>query len=481
VLFNSLPFLVFFVVVYGLYLATMRRLRLQNAMLLVASYFFYGWWDWRFLSLIFVSTLIDYVAGLFLDRRVGGPGAPDDTPFRLSPGARRTALAVSLTSNLGLLGFFKYYDFFASSAADALQRLGLAAHPPILDIVLPVGISFYTFQAMSYTIDVYRGVLRSEPSFTNFALFISFFPQLVAGPIVRAADLLPQIRVPRTITRRGLEEGAWLVFWGLFKKIFVADNLGRLAALGFTNPPPNGGVALVSVYAFAFQIYGDFSAYSDIARGLAKAMGFEFMLNFNLPYFATDPSDFWRRWHMSLSTWLRDYLYIPLGGNRDGTLRTYRNLLLTMLLGGLWHGAQWTFVIWGAFHGILLAAHWWWTRTLGYASEGDAPATAWLKRVVLFHLVCVGWIFFRASTAGQALQVMDSILGDFSLAGARFDSMAFYVAPLLLVQFAQWRTGDPFVIWRLHWVPRAVAYAVLWFLATLLGDYSGGEFIYFQF
>jgi D-alanyl-lipoteichoic acid acyltransferase DltB (MBOAT superfamily) len=480
-LFNSLAFLVFFVVVFGLYLATLRRLRLQNAILLLASVLFYGWWDWRFLGLIFASIVIDFFAARALDRRVGGSRAADDSPHVLGSRARRLLLGVSMASNLGILGFFKYYGFFTQGAADLLRALGLEPHLPVLGIVLPVGISFYTFQAMSYTIDVYRGRLRAEPSLADFALFVMFFPQLVAGPIVRAADLLPQIRRPRSITRAGLEEGAWLVFWGLFKKIFVADNLARLVDLGFRDTVPNGGVALVSVYAFAFQIYGDFSGYSDIARGLAKAMGFDFMLNFDLPYFAVNPSDFWRRWHISLSTWLRDYLYIPLGGSRGSSLATYRNLLLTMVLGGLWHGAQWTFVLWGAFHGVLLAVHRWWTEARGHVESSPSPAAAWGKRLVVFHLVCVGWVLFRARSVDQAAQVIRAILGDFSLAGARFDSLLVYAAPLIVVQFAQWRTDDAYAAWRLPWIPRALFYAGLWFLMTLLGDYRGGQFIYFQF
>jgi alginate O-acetyltransferase complex protein AlgI len=481
-LFNSLSFLVFFGIVYGLYLGTMRRLRVQNGILLAASYFFYGWWDWRFLSLLAFSTVLDFATGWALDRRVGGPGAPPDAHYLHGPRARKALVAVSMAVNLGFLGFFKYWDFFAENAAALLRQMGLEPHLPTLAILLPVGISFYTFQSMSYALDVYRGTLRAEKSFLDFALFVSFFPQLVAGPIVRAADLLPQVRRERTITRACFEEGAWLVFWGLFKKIFVADNLARLVELGFRDTVPNGGVALVSVYAFAFQIYGDFSGYTDIARGLARWMGFEFMLNFNLPYMATNPSEFWRRWHISLSTWLRDYLYVPLGGNRGGRLATYRNLLLTMVLGGLWHGAQWTFVIWGTFHGLLLAVHRRWTEAGGAARAAPATgAAAWVGRVAMFHLVCVGWVFFRAASAGEAMQVFGAIGGEFSLAGARFDSLVFYVAPLLCVEALQWRAGDAFAVWRLPWVARGLLYAGLWFLMTLMGDYSGGQFIYFQF
>ena len=475
-LFNSLPFLVFFVLVYGAYLLTMKRLRLENLLLLVASCVFYGYWDWRFLSLLFASTVLDFVIGGLLDRRV--PGSPE---YARSPGSRKALLLVSVAGNLGMLGFFKYFNFFVGSAAEILRGIGLEGSVPALDIVLPVGISFYTFQTMSYTIDVYRGNLRQEPSFLNFAVFVSLFPQLVAGPIERASNLLPQIRERRTVTRAGVEDGAWLVFWGLFKKIFVADNLGKIAALGFATPPPDGGVALVAVYAFAFQIYCDFSGYTDVARGCARAMGFEFMRNFDLPYMALNPGDFWRRWHISLSSWLRDYLYIPLGGNREGTWRTYRNLMLTMVLGGLWHGAAWTFVAWGALHGVMLIGHRLWSGQWGGEEPPRSGAAAWGRRAVLFHFVCLTWLLFRADSMGQAAQMFSSIVGDFSLAGARFESLAFYCLPLLAVEAAQWITGDEFAVRRLHWIPRGFAYAGLWFLMTLLGDYSGGQFIYFQF
>ena len=478
-LFNSLPFLVFFVVVYGLYRATMRRLLLQNGILLAASWFFYGWWDWRFLSLLSVSTVVDYAAGRLLDRRA--PGTGEDGPYALSPGKRRAVLGVSIGAGLAMLGLFKYWNFFAESAVDLLGSLGFQAHAPTLAIVLPAGISFYTFQTMSYTIEVYQGKMRQERSLLNFALFISFFPHLVAGPILRASILLPQFRRPRTITRGHMEDGAWLVFWGLFKKIFVADNLARVAVLGFVSPVENGGVALASVYAFAFQIYGDFSGYTDIARGLAKTMGIELVRNFDLPYFATDPGDFWRRWHMSLSSWLRDYLYIPLGGNRKGTLRTYLNLMLTMVLGGLWHGAAWTFVAWGTFHGVLLAGHRAWAGASPAAGAAGSPWSAWGKRIVLFHFVCVSWLLFRADSLGQAMQMLSAIFGEFSFRNARFDSVLFYALPLLAVQALQWKAGDEFAIRRVPWIPRALVYAGIWFLMTLLGDYSGGQFIYFQF
>ncbi|MFO1490970.1 MAG: MBOAT family O-acyltransferase [Kiritimatiellia bacterium] len=339
--FNSFVFVLFFLVVYGLYV--ILRHRAQNVLLLVASYVFYGWWDWRFLSLVFASTLLDYVCGLKIV----------DDPVR-----RKLWIGISMTGNLGLLFFFKYFNFFAASTAALLHSLGLEAGWTTLNIVLPVGISFYTFQTMSYTLDIYRGTLAPTRSLLNFSLYVAFFPQLVAGPIERASHLLPQVEKPRRPTYQGLREGFWLILHGYLLKVVVADNLGPFADEIFNHPESARGLAVpLALAAFAFQIYGDFAGYSNIARGLCKWMGFDLMVNFRMPYFATNPSDFWRRWHISLSTWLRDYLYIPLGGNRGGPARTHRNLLLTMVLGGLWHGAAWHFVAWGLYHGLLLSGH----------------------------------------------------------------------------------------------------------------------------
>jgi len=337
VVFNSLQFFLFFAVVYSLYLAFNHKW--QNRMLLVASYVFYGTWDWRFLSLIVISTIIDYYCGIKIDEITDAK-------------KRKQFLAISIVANLSMLGFFKYFNFFAENLQALCCFFGFQVQPHFLNIILPVGISFYTFQTMSYTIDIYKGQLKPTRKFFDFALFVSFFPQLVAGPIERASHLLPQILSKRKVTIDKFCEGCYLIFWGLFLKVFVADNLARLVDPIFASDPPYNGVkVLLGLYAFAFQIFGDFAGYSNIARGLGKCMGFDIMVNFNLPYFVTNPSDFWRRWHISLSTWLRDYLYIPLGGNKKGTLFTYRNLAITMFLGGLWHGAAWTFIIWGAYRG----------------------------------------------------------------------------------------------------------------------------------
>ncbi|MCL4123644.1 UNVERIFIED_CONTAM: hypothetical protein GTU68_011358, partial [Idotea baltica] len=337
-LFNSFVFWIFFGVVFALYFRL--RHREQNLLLLIASYFFYGCWDWRFLGLISLSTFIDY----FIGKAVGESE---------SQKTKKWLVGLSMVSNLSILGFFKYYGFFATELEQLLTSIGAPIMMPTFYVILPVGISFYTFQTMSYTIDVYRGDCEACDSFLDFAVYVSFFPQLVAGPIERAKHFLPQVIAPRTITADHFKQGLLLIAVGMFRKVVIADNMAPIANAIFASNVDDlsGAEILLGVYAFAFQIYGDFSGYSAIARGIAKWMGFDLMVNFRMPYFATTPSDFWQRWHISLSQWLRDYVYIPLGGNRFGTLMTYRNLLLTMLIGGLWHGANWTFIIWGAFHG----------------------------------------------------------------------------------------------------------------------------------
>ncbi|MCB9849902.1 MAG: MBOAT family protein [Phycisphaerales bacterium] len=482
-LFNSFEFAAFFVVVYALYVLSARSLRLQHALLLVASYFFYGCWDWRFLGLIWVSTAIDYFVGRALDERV----ADGDAALRYGQPARRILLAVSLIGNLGILGVFKYYDFFAGSAGELLAALGAPVEPRLLRVVLPVGISFYTFQTLSYTIDVYRGELRACRSALRFAVFVAFFPQLVAGPIVRARDFLPQLASPRRIDLAGVGEGGYLVLWGLFKKVVIAGNLAPLVDSVFASNAGavSGGQVLVAVYAFAVQIYCDFSGYTDIARGCARMMGFELELNFNLPYFARNPSDFWRRWHISLSSWLRDYLYIPLGGNRKGPRRTMINLALTMLLGGLWHGAAWTFVAWGAYQGALLIAHravmpvlTRWLRFESRFVRGIWSAVAVLS---FFQLVCFGWLIFRANALSQIVDLTADMLRGISLHGSGLRTLLFYAAPLLIMQIVQYLRSDLNVLLKLPAPVRGMAYALMFYGLVLFGEGFDKPFIYFQF
>ena len=355
-IFSDAEFWRFFAVVFLLYAILPHRG--QNWLLLGASYVFYGAWDWRFLGLLMFSTTADYGIGRALE-------ASRD------PVLRQRIVILSVMMNLTFLGFFKYFNFFTQSFIDLAQGLGFQPDPFTLSIALPVGISFYTFQSMSYTIDVYRGDLKPCRNFFDFALFVAFFPQLVAGPIVRATHLLPRVLAPRVLSWEDMGRGAVLCLTGLIKKIVIADGLAPLVdtVYGGGSADPTGAQVAFATWAFALQIYCDFSGYTDIARGVAKILGFELPVNFAQPYFATNPQEFWRRWHISLSTWLRDYLYISLGGNRGGRVKTYRNLFLTMLLGGIWHGAAWNYVLWGAYQGGLLCLH----RVLGGGCRAGRP------------------------------------------------------------------------------------------------------------
>lgn len=445
---------------------------------------------------------------------------------------RKAFLVGSIVSNLSVLGFFKYFNFFAQSFAELAHVLfGVAPSAWTLNIILPVGISFYTFQSLAYTIDVYRGLVQPVERYATLAAFLSFFPQLVAGPISRPNQLLPQFLRPRVLTREHFREGLWLIAWGLFKKMVVADNMALIVSAVFrpydgTHPssvvPEDGLRLLIGIYAFAFQIYGDFSGYTDIARGVSRLLGFELILNFNLPYFAVSPSDFWQRWHISLSSWLRDYLYIPLGGNRGGLVKTQRNLLITMLLGGLWHGANWTFVLWGAYHGLLLAVY----RlvapnltqrrktTLGATQQVDRVAcgrtavttyamlvplggadrlmgprrwaivTYTISILIMFHLTCLGWLLFRA----QNLQTVGVfVTGIFlhphwsSEAAELLRNLAFYGWFLVAFQLIQWIMGTLNPLKNLHWFVRLNVWLFVVMSILALSAQEKQAFIYFAF
>ncbi|MCP4375440.1 MAG: MBOAT family protein [bacterium] len=472
-LFNSYTFWVFFAVVMLLYRFCPHQW--QNRMLLAASYMFYGWWDWRFLSLILIVTVLNYATAL-------GVASSDDRR------RRKLLVGISVAVNLGMLGVFKYFKFFASELVTLLGSIGLEVSLPSLEmIVLPVGISFYTFQAMSYTIDVYRGDTKPTRNFRDFALYVAFFPQLVAGPIERSSRLLPQVSNPRPRRHEDFADGLFLVIIGLFKKVVIADNLAIIVQGIFSDDLANlsGPDCLVGVYAFAFQIYGDFSGYSTIARGLAKWMGFDLITNFRMPYLAQTPSDFWRRWHVSLSTWLRDYLYIPLGGNRSGRWRTIRNLMLTMLLGGLWHGAGWTYITWGLFHGLILVVYYQYSRNRPDRRKSSAsPLKAVLSVVVMFHLVCLGWLFFRAESMSQVWGMLAKMSTNFTTSGFTsycFSSILFYAGPLMLFEFWQDRTGDPMRLTKVRWGWRAAAYSYAVIMIILFRPTVPSAFIYFQF
>ncbi|MCA9403089.1 MAG: MBOAT family protein [Candidatus Omnitrophica bacterium] len=473
-LFHSIHFVIFFLIVYALYRVLPHKG--QNRMLLVASYVFYGSWDWRFLSLILISTIVDYICGLRIH----------DTD---DPKTRKHFLRLSLVTNLGLLGVFKYFNFFADNLSALLGVFGLHSDLAVLNVILPVGISFYTFQTLSYTIDIYYGKLKPTRCFWDFALFVAFFPQLVAGPIERASHLLPQLQNPRRPTLQQFYEGCYLFFWGLFLKMFVADNLARLADPIFNKGPYEGGMVWIGVYAFAFQIFGDFAGYSNMARGIGKLLGIEIMNNFLAPYMAANPRDFWRRWHISLSTWLRDYLYIPLGGNKGGDLLTLRNLMLTMLLGGLWHGAAWTFVIWGFYHGVLLIGHRllgpWLDKTVRIEGAGEGVWKA-AKIVFFFQLTCIGWLIFRAQSLTQLGAMGKAMLtpwvtSDPGLLTARLWQLVLYTYIVVLMQIMQYLRDDELVIFRIRIPVRALIYVVLFYMIVVRGVTGGKEFIYFQF
>jgi alginate O-acetyltransferase complex protein AlgI len=471
--FNSYEFALFLAALWPAYWLLRRWLRAQNVVLLGAGYYFYACWSANFLALLILSTLGDYTCALLIDR------VSDQR-------RRRALLTVSMALNLGLLGWFKYFNFFAGNFQELLARLNINMPIHQLNIVLPVGISFYTFQSMSYVIDVYRREIKPTRNVIQFALFVSFFPHLVAGPIVRPGMLLPQIKARRRFELSQIYDGSYLILWGLVKKMAVADNLALIVNDLFARwQSLDGGVALLAAYAFAFQIYGDFSGYTDIARGVAKCLGFELPLNFNLPYFATSPKEFWQRWHISLSSWLRDYVYVPLGGNRRGALFTYRNVMATFVLGGLWHGAAWPFVVWGAYHGVVLVIHRAlepWLACVTPVNAIDRACWRGVRIFVTFHLVCLGWLIFRAGSIEQALGLLAAIVGRPAVAPARYlVPAALAIVPLLLVQLLQYAARDLDVIARTPWYARSVFYTMCFYAIVIGGEFGGRQFIYFQF
>ena len=468
--FNSLQYAAFFAVVLVLYWRL--RHRHQNLLLLVASNVFYGLFDYRFLGLLWLSTITDFTVGRLLSRTE-------------EPRRRRALLTGSLFVNLGVLALFKYFSFFLGSATRFLHAFGFDYTSPQLKVLLPVGISFYTFHGISYAFDVYRRDIEPTDSLLSFAVFVAFFPQLVAGPIGRAHLQLPQFERPRApLGREQMRSGAVLILVGLFKKVAIADAVAPVANQAFAHASVAGWPQLVvGVYAFALQIYGDFCGYTDIARGSARLLGIELPENFRQPYLSRSITEFWRTWHISLSTWLRDYLYVPLGGNRGGRVLTYRNLMLTMLLGGLWHGAAWTFVVWGGLHGLFLSAER--MRRTGATSARTPPGIGRqvVAVVATFHLVCLAWIFFRAPSLSQGWQYLKGIA---SFRSGPLDADAFAaVIPaalaMLAIDLVQRLTRNEVAI--LQWRPglRGSAYAFM-VLAVLV--FSGGTpvpFIYFRF
>jgi alginate O-acetyltransferase complex protein AlgI len=481
--FTSPAFIVFFLLFFWLWPGLRGRPR--QLFLLGASYLFYASWSAPLLLLLVGSTLLDFSVA----RAIGGSEDPE---------RRRRLLAVSIVGNLGVLGFFKYYGFFVESAAAGLHALGLDVGTSTLSIVLPVGISFYTFQTLGYTIDVHRRHLAPCTSLLDFALYVAYFPQLVAGPIERAGHLVPQLqRLADPQPPRAELSGWGLIALGAFKKVVIADNLAPLVDGVYADPSHALAPALwLATYAFAFQIYCDFSGYSDIAVGVARLMGVSLMQNFRAPYTALGPAELWQRWHVSLSTWLRDYLYVPLGGNRRGPWRTARNLLLTMLLGGLWHGAAWHFVLWGGYHGLLLVifrpAAW----TALYQRLPLRPLVDLVRWLVFFHLVCLGWALFRAPTLHDCGVVLGKLLdprgwqlgawlGEVQASGEgrMLALLGLVMLALLLAQRAARNGSEVWVarLWRLPAPLRFVVVVVLFYACVLLAPEAPQPFIYFQF
>jgi len=472
-IFSSFAFLVFFTIFFTIYFLARNNHFVQNRIILAGSLIFYGWWDWRFLFLIAITIVMDYLIGVKLH-------ATENTS------QRKRLVGISVALNLSILGFFKYFNFFSDSLSSSLNYLGIEASYVTLNIILPVGISFYIFQSLSYVVDIYRKDVKPARSLVDYGAYVALFPQLVAGPIERGYHLLPQITAPRTITREKIYEGSYLILWGLFKKIFIADNLAQIVDPIFSGPgSPSGSLVLIGVYAFAFQIYCDFSAYTDIARGVAKWMGIDLMENFRIPYISKNPSEFWRRWHISLSSWLRDYLYIPLGGNKSGTVKTYRNLMITMVLGGLWHGAQANFVLWGLYQGAILVVHRFFTRNIFKANNEKkaSPIVSAIQIALFFHVVCYGWLLFRAESMQQIAEFSHLLVTDvvFEEVLSNIAKLAFFTAPLIVMQTLQITTGK--MNFLLTWPTsiRVAFYFGIIISALLFGQFGASEFIYFQF
>jgi alginate O-acetyltransferase complex protein AlgI len=553
-LFNSPEFIAFCVLIYALYLAL--PFPIQNYMLLIASYVFYGWWDCRFLFLVALSTTIDFWVGLMIESGRLRPrewispalflttsamvflglnpaallnllhgGHFDLDEFirvpligwsfagilvfiasiyflfwffsRLTEPARRTCcLMVSLVTQLGLLGVFKYFNFFAESLGEALDTLGIQSSSLHLNIVLPVGVSFYTFQSLSYTIDIYRRVIKPTDRFFDFALFVAYFPQLQAGPIERARQLLPQLAAPRHITLDQTSRGLYLIIFGFFKKIAIADGVSPVVDQIFAT---SGRVSWIDVIVgtvlFAVQIYCDFSGYTDVARGVSKLFGVNLVVNFNQPYFSTNPQDFWRRWHISLSSWLRDYLYVPLGGNRGGLAFVCRNLMITMLLGGLWHGAAWNFVLWGFYQGLTLCIYRIWIeqrnkrsstqQLLQARAEAGHPVRHLIAAAGFFVVICYGWLLFRAHSLAQIVKFSSLLVTDFGNlnfgAGMPRLSALLGMSLLLAMEVTQYWKTDPQFYQRFSVAFRGLLIAAM-IVITLTGmSNEPAQFIYFQF
>lgn len=478
-LFNSFEFILFLTISFICYWFVFKKyLKAQNFFLLTISYVFYGWWDWRFLSLIAFSSLVDFVAGQQIEKA--------NSKVR-----KRLFLWISICTNLGFLGVFKYFNFFAESFTDIMSMIGMQANPWSLNVILPVGISFYTFQTMSYTIDLYRGQMKAEKDHIAFFAYVSFFPQLVAGPIERAVNLLPQFKIKREFSYEQGADGMRLILWGLFKKVVIADNCAIFVNEVFANYQSSNGLELIlGAVFFAFQIYGDFSGYSDIAIGTAKLFGFNLMTNFRTPYFSRDMAEFWRRWHISLSTWFRDYVYIPLGGSRVGKRRAVFNTFVIFLVSGFWHGANWTFIIWGALNALyflpllLMGKNRKNTDTVAENRYLPNLREFW-QMGTTFILTCLAWVFFRSESVGDALQYLAGIFSSNYSFNMDMRSPIFLFLCLIIFAVVEWWIRNSnFAVQVNNVKTKSVRYAIYFsvlLMICLFGAFNETEFIYFQF
>ena len=485
--FTSLTFLLFFPLVFAFHWLRQSR-RWQNSILVLASYFFYGWWDYRFCALMLFSSLVDYGLGQFVYNSK-------------SDRYKRIGLTLSVVCNLGLLGFFKYYNFFAENLVKFASEFGWEVHPIIAEIILPVGISFYTFQTLSYTIDIYRGQLKPTRNLIDYLAFVSFFPQLVAGPIERATNLIPQFSQTRKFDYERAVSGCQCILWGFFKKLIIADRLASIVDAAYLDPmaTPGTTLALATIF-FAFQIYCDFSAYSDIAIGTAKLFNIDLMQNFNYPYFSTSVTEFWRRWHISLSTWFRDYVFIPLGGSRVSPIRTNINLMITFIVSGLWHGAAWRFVIWGAINGLAIVTEKSYKDAFNnvtnrYAAIFPPSARSVMATLATFTVICFAWVFFRATDVDSANFIVAKILlipfyelkWDSIIAAINFHSRipntSVFLAIFLCLEWFTRKTPNPLQSVRALPLPiRWAAYtAVFWLTIKFMMTTKSNPFIYFTF
>jgi D-alanyl-lipoteichoic acid acyltransferase DltB (MBOAT superfamily) len=474
-IFTSWVFLIFLAVVMAAYFLLGSRWRAQNILLLAASYVFYGFWDWRFLGLLAGMTAVNYGAGWAIGRQ------PDGDSFKPR---KRLWLGVAIVIDLLVLAAFKYFNFFDASLVNLLSSFGMHLDTVSLKVILPLGISFFTFMAITYPFDIYRGKMSHTRNFLDFALFVAFFPTLVSGPVERASHMLPQFQAPRRVTSDKVNEGLWLIAWGFFQKLVIADSVGLIVNQVFNNYTQYQGLdIIIAILAYTVQILADFGGYTDIARGIARLFGFELLLNFNVPYFAINPSDFWSRWHISLSQWFRDYVYIPLGGNRKGNWRTGLNLFITMVLVGLWHGAAWTFVIWGAWHGLLQVVY----KLFGKSGQstdrtirGFSSFLSIVSRTALMViLVAAGWAAFRATSLGQ-LAYLFTHLG-FASSATTLDSLwrlFCFTLPMIIVQVFQLRSGFPIFITQPNPVVRGLAYGVIIVGIIIFSQHEITRFIY---